>query len=165
MGSSGMGYEFSAGINYIGNGSEFEPEKILYFDFRRQKFDLMADAVTKLRGENEIYKPSVIREIGDERCIGSHEEISDTLVGWDGLGVHISLDHQIYVSSSNLKKVRDSHLYVYIHNDNLGTNTTGKADLKVLKTQSLREVCQTLFMDLNKDEEIDLQRHFPVYTK
>jgi len=130
MGASGFGYHFGAGI-YHSDG------RYLVVSFGCLSTEEIGNG------------------IGDERDVGRKVDLDAKLIGLENC--EGSLSYQLRGSEHMLEKLGWHNLQFAIrNNDGHGVNSVG---IDFLYENKLKEVCQKLFVALNKDELIDLPKY------
>ena len=147
IGASGYGYCFHVKLVYTGGGSWHDEPKVLELDIGERGFS-MEDG------------------IGDEREIGRTTKLDENLVGLENC--EGSLEEQLSGSYTILKYLSSQALYIKCRNYLLRVNANGgEATVGVgfLKEHSLKEICQRLFVALNKDEIMESFEGYLVQPK
>ena len=143
MGASGYGYNFGVGIHYFkGQLARMEA---------RSKYLVVSFGCVFEEGGNGV---------GDERAIGrKSSELDDKLVGIENCTGKL-LRAQLFGSKNMLEKLDNHQIQFKLYNRNIRSQEIS-VGIGFLYDNSLKEVCQRLFVALNRDEVIDLPQYLP----
>lgn len=142
MGASGYGYNFGAGIHYLGDekpcmraSGVMGGSKYLIVSF--------AASFTEQAGNGA----------GDERALGRIPDLDDQLIGLENCrGI---LSHQLGASEYMLKNLGGHDLQFAACNSEQ-RYAQASIGIGFLDDNRLNDVCQSLFIKLNRDELVDL---------
>ncbi len=92
--------------------------------------------------------------IGDERLLGRTGDLDDNLWGYDNC-TGLSLKQKNAAAVTLWKRMQNEHIVFRLNHKNLGQQST-YLPISILERYSLRDLCQRLFILLNKDQLFDL---------
>ncbi len=147
MGASGYGYNFGAGIHYLGNSSPI--------------FEDGAKGGTKFLVVSYgcSFTERAGNGIGDERDVGRTSKLDDKLVGLENCNGR-TLSDQLSGSKHMLEKLDGHQLQLVVYNSKFG-RAAKSVGIGFLYDNNLKEVCQRLFVRLNQDEVVEMPQYLP----